>query len=61
MVAYSELKMVKFSDKEVETYGLFDNWGVLIGVRDDAPADFKKAYEHDKKMYEDAQKRGIIL
>ena len=61
MVAYSELKMVKFSDKEVETYGLFDNWGVLIGVRDDAPADFKKAYEHDKKMYEDAQKRGLIL
>ena len=61
MVAYSELKLVKFSDETVEKYGLFDNWGILIGIKDDAPADFKEAYEHDKKMYDDALKNGVIL
>ena len=61
MVAYSELQMVKFRDEEIKKHGVFDNWGFLIGIKEDAPEELKEAWLADKKMYDDAAKKGIIL
>ena len=61
MIAFSESKLAKYTNEECERYGVFDDLGFIIGVKDDAPADFKEAYEADKKMYDDALARGIQL
>ena len=61
MITVEQSELAKYSTEEFEKYGLFDEYGSIIGVKEDAPADFKAAYEHDKKMYDEAQERGIIL
>ena len=57
--AFGEMKLSKFAKEEVLAYGIFDEWGDLSGVKDDAPADFKEAYEHDKKTEEELAALGI--
>ena len=32
---------------------------MIIGVKDDAPANFKEAYEHDKKMNAELWEKGL--
>ena len=61
MVAYSELQISKFTFEEFDRYVRRDGYGIPIGVKDDAPEEFKKAWLADKKMYDDAAKKGIIL
>ena len=61
MLLPGQTKLEKFSAEDFEKYGVFDDVGDIIGVKDDAPADFKEAYEADKKMYDDALARGIQL
>lgn len=41
-------------------YGVFDDSG-LIGIRDDAPEEMKKAYAEFMKAKEEAAKEGIKL
>ena len=57
MIAPNTLKLFDYSEEEFEKYGQFkDGDGEIIGVKEDAPEDFKKAYEeyeeHNKKMEE---------
>ena len=61
MMAADKSKMAKFSVEEVFSYGIFDEDGSLVGAKDDAPAEFKEAFEADKKMYDDALAQGIAL
>ena len=59
MIAYSESALAKIPMEDFRKYGIFDEWGTIIGVKDDAPADFKEAYEHDKKIEEEWEALGI--
>ena len=52
-------ELYKFSPEEFERYGLFDDLGELIGVKDDAPPEFKEAYEHDKELHAKFEALGI--
>lgn len=52
-------EMEKFSLEEFEQYGLFDDLGEIIGVKDDAPPEFKEAYEHDKELHAKFEALGI--
>ena len=52
-------ELEKFTFEEFERYGLFDDLGELIGVKDDAPPEFKEAYEHDKKKRAEFEALGI--
>ena len=61
MMAANESKMSNFTVEEVLSYGVFDEDGSLIGVTDFAPAEFKEAFEADKKMYDEALARGVQL
>lgn len=61
MKTFSESKLAQLPDEGIFKYGLFDNCGTLIGFKDDAPDEFKKAFEHSRKIREDAKKQGIIL
>ena len=57
----TENRLRDYSFEDYKKYCLFDEDLIPIGVKEDAPADFKAAYEHDKKLYEEAEERGIIL
>ena len=59
LVTPEQVKLSAFSIEEFERYGLFDEDGCIIGVKDDAPADFKEAYEHDKETEEELAALGI--
>ncbi|MBR0261028.1 MAG: hypothetical protein IJQ85_04450 [Selenomonadaceae bacterium] len=59
MMAYSESELAKISMEDFWKYAIFDEWGIIIGVKEDAPAEFKEAYEHDKKIEEEAWAKGI--
>ena len=61
MIKPGVLKMMNFSLDEFEKYGVYDEWGELVGVKDDAPADFKEAWAADQKLYDEAEKNGITL
>ena len=61
MLAISDVELKGYTVDDYEKYCLFDEDGFIAGVKEDAPADFKAAYEHDKKLYEEAEERGIIL
>lgn len=52
-------ELEKFTFEEFERYGIFDDLGELIGVKDDAPPEFKEAYEHDKKKRAEFEALGI--
>lgn len=52
-------KLSKFSTEEYRKYGLFDDMGDIIGVKDDAPPEFKEAYEYDKKKEAKWEALGI--
>ena len=59
MKAFSESKLAKYEDIESLKYFIFDEYGDLIGVKDDAPPDIKEAYEADKKIDEKWAELGI--
>ena len=59
MMAFSESELARYSSKEIMKYGIFDEYGVLNGVKEDAPAEFKVAYETDKKLREKWESMGI--
>ena len=59
MMAFSESKMTKYTSMEIRQYGVFDDDGILIGVKEDAPADFKEAYEADKKFRKKWEDAGV--
>ena len=61
MLAPRVLKMTKFTVEECKKYGVFDEDGWLIGVKEDTPANFKEAWSEDQKLYAEAEKKGIVL
>ena len=54
-----EFKLYQFSDDEYDKYGIFDEDGCIIGVKDDAPPEFKEAYEYDKNKEAEWEALGI--
>lgn len=61
MIAPDDAKLFQYPTEDILRYCILDNEGSIIGVKEDAPPKFKEAYEHDKKMYDDALKNGVIL
>ena len=59
MMAFSESKLARYTSIEIMKYGIFDDEGVLIGVKEDAPEDFKKACETDKKFCNKWEAMGV--
>ena len=59
MKSFSESKLALFSVEEFEKYSIFDERGLAIGVKDNAPAEFKAAFEADKKLREKWEELGI--
>ena len=60
MIAPNALKIFSYSEEEFRQYGQFkDMDGDLIGVKDDAPDDFKEAYEEYVKHCEEKKLLGI--
>ena len=59
LLAYGQSKLSKFSDEEFEKYGVFDEVDDIVGVKEDAPPEFKEAYEADKKMREELRAQGF--
>lgn len=59
MLLPDEVKMAKFSIEERDKYGVFDEDGFMISVKDNAPAEFKEAYEWDKKRAEERWAKGM--
>ena len=60
MIAPNELKLFEYSDEELERYGIFkDGDGDIIGVKEEAPEDFKKAYEEYRAHCEKMEELGI--
>lgn len=53
------MMLMEFSLDEQEKYGILDEDDFLIGVKDDAPVEFKAAYEHDKKQADEQWAAGI--
>ena len=60
-MAFDKSELAKYSVTEILEYGLFDKYGSLVGAKEDSPVDFKEAYEHDKKIHDDALKKGVVL
>lgn len=54
-----EVKLAKFSTEEYEHYGILDELGCIIGVKENAPEEFKKAFEADKKRADELEKLGL--
>ena len=59
MWTVNDIKLKGYSNEEYERYGIFDDLGFIIGVKDDAPAEFKDAYEADKKIFEEMEAKGL--
>ena len=59
VLAPGTLKMAKFTIEEREKYGVFDEDGWLIGVKEDAPAEFKEAWSADRKLEAEMWEQGI--
>ena len=59
MVDPNEIKLWQFPKEVRERYCLFDEDGFLAGVKDDAPPEFKEAYEYDKKRDEEREAMGL--
>lgn len=41
MIAFSESALAKYTFEEMSVYGVFDEDGVPVGAKEDAPTDFK--------------------
>lgn len=41
MIAFSESALAKSTFEEMSVYGVFDEDGVPVGAKEDAPTDFK--------------------
>ena len=59
MLAPGQTKLEQFSIEVFEKYSIFNDVGDIIGVKDDAPTNFKEAYEHDKKMKDELWEQGF--
>ena len=59
MHAFNGTRLAKYTKEELLTYGIFDDMGCLVGIKDDAPPEFKAAYEADKKKDDEWEALGI--
>ena len=59
MMAVCDSELAKYTGDEILTYGLFDEDGCIVGVTEDAPPEFKEAYEHDKKLQAEREALGL--
>lgn len=59
MFAPGALKLADFSLEEIEKYAILDDMGCIIGVKEDAPPDFKEAYEAAQKLFALWESLGI--
>lgn len=59
MLAPDDVKLKGYSVEEYEKYCVFDEDGFICGVKEDAPDEFKEAYEHDKKLQDERDALGI--
>ena len=59
MVAFGKLKIDKYPIEEFKKYGLFDDMYEIIGVKEDAPTEFKEAYEEYRAHCEKMEELGI--
>ena len=60
--------MYKFWDYDTNVfkkYCIYNEYGELVGLREDAPPDVKKAFEEyvaeEKKIREEAEKEGYLI
>lgn len=59
MHAYGEAKLDKYRLDDIWEYLIFDEDGILAGIKDDAPQDLKEAYEENKKIQAEWAAEGI--
>ena len=59
MHVFGESELDKYTTEDILKHGVFDDMGCLVGIKDDAPADFKVAYEADKKKNKKWEELGI--
>ena len=59
MHAFNETRLAEYTQEELLTYGLFDDLGCLVGVKENAPVEFKLAYEADKQKAKEWETLGI--
>lgn len=59
MMAFSKAKFWQYSEEYFKQYCIYDEEGTLTGVKDDAPEDFKAAYEEEKKHDEKMAALGL--
>ena len=59
MIAYSESKFWQYPLEEIKRYCLHDEYGSVIGVKEDAPADFKAAYAAEEERSREWETLGI--
>ena len=60
MLAYSEFEFFSvYSYNDRKCYCLYDDFGCIIGVKEEAPAEFKAAYEEYRKKREEWEAAGI--
>ena len=59
VIAYGTMKLHKYTLEELEKYGLFDSYGFICGTKEDAPADFKEAWEEHEEYRKKMAELGI--
>ncbi len=60
MLAYDEFKFWQYPFEEIEKYCLFDEYGSLIGVKKEAPTDFKEMYEEYEKKFQNGKRQALM-
>ena len=60
MLPYGEFKFWnRYSSDERERYCLFDEYGCIVGIKENVPSDFKEAYKEYEKIKLEWEERGI--
>ena len=59
MFLVNDTKLLHYPFEDLQKYCVFDEDGFMTGVKDDAPSEFKEAYEWDKKRAEEWWAKGI--
>ena len=58
MLLASDTKLWQYPVDDIMKYCIFEN-GDIVGVKDDAPAEFKEAYDWEKKKEKERWTKGI--
>ncbi len=59
MIAYSESKFWQYPSEEMERYCIYSEHGYIIGVKEDAPAEFKEAWAAEEERNRKWEALGI--